>query len=49
MNITKECYECGEVYEVVEEEREGGNTTRNGEEVWLCFSCRNVDTEEVDP
>jgi len=49
MTIEKECGECGEVYEVMEEEVEAGNTTKDGEKVWLCFSCRDNDNEEVDP
>ena len=49
MNISKECYECGENFSIPEHELEDGYINRNGDVVWACPGCRDNDTEEVDP
>ena len=50
MNISKECYDCGESFATPEHELESGYVHRKGEVVWVCSDCRDDDnTEEVDP
>ena len=51
MNISKECYDCGENYTVPEVEVEDGLKRRAEDLVWVCPECRdgNGDGEEVDP
>ncbi len=49
MDIKKECYDCGAGFAISEFELEDGYMRRDGDVVWLCPSCRDNDTEEVDP
>ena len=48
MNISKDCYDCGESFSLPDHELEDGYVQKKGEVVWLCPECRDSDGEEVD-